>query len=190
MYKIAMPSFLELMGRIFVRDFFGSIAEDVFCNGTENPFSLFCCLRKKPALIGIKCGRRQDRQKETTMPTDIRIIHAHDFIKATLDGQLDLERAKEALLEIASASSALAEYEIILDTRKAESGMSIFDLWYLALELEKFRKTFFRKTAVLCPLEGFDSAEFFALCAKNRNLQIRAFTSFEEAIEWLVANQT
>ena len=124
------------------------------------------------------------------MPTDIRIIHAHDFIKATPEGQLDFERAKEALLEIASASSALADYEIILDTRKAQPIMSVFDLWYLALELQKLGKPFSRKTAVLCPLERFDSAKFFTVCAQNRHLQIRAFTSFEDAIEWLVANQT
>ena len=124
------------------------------------------------------------------MPTDIRIIHAHDFIKATPEGQLDFERAKEALLEIASASSALADYKIILDTRKAQSKMSVLDLWQLALELENLRNAFSRKTAVLCPLERFDSAEFFGLCAQNRHFQIRAFTSFEDAIEWLVANQT
>jgi hypothetical protein len=124
------------------------------------------------------------------MPTDIRIIHTHDFIKATPDGHLDFERAKEVLLEIASASSALADYEIILDTRKAQARISVSDLWHLALELENLRKAFFRKTAVLCPLEEFDSAEFFALCAQNRGYQIRAFTSFEDAIEWLVANQT
>ena len=124
------------------------------------------------------------------MPTDIRIIHAHDFIKATPEGQLDFERAKEALLGIASASSALADYEIILDTRKAQPIMSVFDLWYLALELEKLGEPFSRKTAVLCPLERFDSAKFFAVCAQNRRLQIRAFTSFEDAIEWLTANRT
>jgi hypothetical protein len=124
------------------------------------------------------------------MPTDIRIIHAHDFIKATPDGRLDFERAKEVLLEIVSASSALADYEIIIDTRRVQTRMSVFDLWYLALELENLRKPFSRKTAILCPNEQFDSAEFFALCARNRNLQIRAFTSFEEAIEWLVAKQT
>jgi len=124
------------------------------------------------------------------MPTDIRIIHAHDFIKATLEGQLDFERSKEALLEIAATSSALADYEIILDTRKTQSIMSVIDLWYLALELKKLGEAFSRKTAVLCPLEEFDSAKFFATCAQNRHLQIRAFTSFEDAIEWLVANQT
>jgi hypothetical protein len=129
-------------------------------------------------------------QQEAAMPTNIRIIHAHNFIKTTPEGQLDFEKSKKLLMEIASASARLVDYEIILDTRKAESVMSASQLWFLAAELIKFRKTFSRKTAVLCPLERFDQAEFFALCAKNRGLQVRAFTSFEDAIEWLTANGT
>ena len=61
------------------------------------------------------------------MPTDIRIIHAHEFIKATPGGQLDLENAKKLLMEIASASAPLVDYEIILDTRRAQSGLSVSD---------------------------------------------------------------
>jgi hypothetical protein len=124
------------------------------------------------------------------MPTDIRIIHAHDFIKATPEGHLDLEESKKLLMEIASASAPLLDYEIILDTRKAQTEMSITDLWHLAAELSNLRKAFSRKTAVLCPLERFKYAEFLAVCAQNRGLQVMAFTSFEDAIEWLVANGT
>ena len=93
-------------------------------------------------------------------------------------------------MEIASASAPSVDYEIILDTRKAQSEMSITDLWYLAAELSNLRKAFSRKTAVLCPLERFDHAGFFALCAQNRGFHVSAFTSFEDAIEWLIANGT
>lgn len=124
------------------------------------------------------------------MSTDIRIIHAHEFIKATPGGQLDLENAKKLLMEIASASAPLVDYEIILDTRRAQSGLSVSDLWDLAAELSNLGKVFLRKTAVLCPLEQFDRASFFALCAQNRGFRISAFTSFEDAIEWLISNGT
>jgi hypothetical protein len=124
------------------------------------------------------------------MPTNIRIIHAHDFIKATPEGLLDLEESKKLLMEVASASAPLLDYEIILDTRKAQSEMSVTDLWHLAAELRNLGKAFSRKTAVLCPLERFDYAGFFAVCAQNWGLQVRAFTSFEDAIEWLIKNGT
>ncbi|MGB8213286.1 MAG: hypothetical protein WCE68_06980 [Anaerolineales bacterium] len=119
------------------------------------------------------------------MSTNIKIIHAHDFIRATPEGQLDLEKCKISLAEILSASAPATDYEIILDTRKAQVELSIADLWYLAEELSKLGKPFFRKTAIVCPLEGFDNAGFLALCAQNRGVQVKAFTSFDDAIEWL-----
>ncbi len=120
------------------------------------------------------------------MPTDIKIIHAHDFIKVTPAGQFDFEKSKNILIEIASASVPMVAYDIILDARKAQMEMSVADLWHLAAELDKLRQTFSRKTAVLCPSERFDNAGFFALCAQNRGFNVKPFTSFEDAIEWLI----
>lgn len=120
------------------------------------------------------------------MPTSIRIVHARDFVRATTDGAFDFETAKKLLIEIASATSHLADYEMLLDTRKAQVAMSVTDLWYLATEVVRRREAFSRKTAVLCPVGEFDFAAFFALCAENRGLWIKAFTSFEDAIEWLI----
>jgi len=124
------------------------------------------------------------------MATNIRIIHAHDFIKATPEGTLDLENSKKLLVEIAADSSTSGDHEILLDTRMAQSAMSATDLWYLAAELISFRKALSRKTAVLCPLDRFDHAAFFALCAQNKGFRVRAFTSFEDAMEWLMAKET
>ncbi|HVP78088.1 MAG TPA: hypothetical protein VMV04_09330 [Thermodesulfobacteriota bacterium] len=122
------------------------------------------------------------------MATNIRVIHAHEFIKATPEGHLDLAESTKLLAEIAAVAGTLVDYEILLDTRKAQTSMPAGDLWFLAAELSNLRKAFSGKTAVLCPLEQFDQAAFFALCAQNRDFQIRAFTSFEEAVEWLIAN--
>jgi hypothetical protein len=129
-------------------------------------------------------------QKEAETPTDIRIIHAHDFIKVTTEGQLDLENSRKLLLEVASASAPLVDYGIVVDTRKTMVTMFAVDLWYLAQDLVSVGKTFLHRTAVLCPLERFDDAGFFALCAQNRGLEVRAFASFEDAIEWLIAKRT
>jgi len=120
------------------------------------------------------------------MPTNIRIIHAHDFIIATPEGRLDFERAKELLAQVVSASAPLADYEILVDTRHAHSELTALDLWQLVIEIYNFRQPFARKTAVLCPIERFNNAEFFALCAQNRGFLVNGFTSFEDAIEWLI----
>ena len=52
----------------------------------------------------------------------------------------------------------------------------------------RYRKTFARRTAILCPIERFDHARFFALCAEHRGFNIQAFTSYEEAMEWLLSD--
>ena len=124
------------------------------------------------------------------MPTNIRIIPAHEFIRAVPEGQLDLEKSKELLVEIASASAPAFDYELIIDTRKADTKFSIADLWYLAAELSKPGTPFSQKIAVVCPLEGFDNAGFLALCAQNRGVPVKAFTSFDDAIEWLFEKDT
>ena len=120
------------------------------------------------------------------MATNIRIISARDFVKASPEGQFDFEETKQFLIAVAAASSALNDHEILIDTRNTEANMSASDLWHLAASLEERRRAFGGKTAVLCPTHRFDQAGFFALCAQNRGFRIRAFTSYEEAIEWLM----
>ncbi len=122
------------------------------------------------------------------MPTNIRIIHAHDFIVAAPEGKLDFDKTKELLIEVASATFPLDDYGILVDTRRTQVEIPVVGLWQLAVELSKLHMAFSRKTAVLCPGEHFDHAAFFALCAQNRGFKVNAFTSFEDAIEWLSAS--
>lgn len=123
------------------------------------------------------------------MASNIRIIHARDFVKLTADGWLDLDKSRALLLQVAAASSPLSEYQVILDIRTAQSRMTSVELWELAVELSKLRNTFASRTAVLCSPDRVKSAEFFAICARNMGFGVRAFTSFEEAIEWLVSDE-
>jgi len=120
------------------------------------------------------------------MPTHIKIIHAHEFIKATPEGQLDLNESIKLLIDITYASDSMVDYEIIVDTRKMPTIMSITDLYYLAAELAKFSKHLLHKTAILCPIERLDYAEFFANCSQNRGFHMKVFTSYEGAMEWLL----
>jgi hypothetical protein len=122
------------------------------------------------------------------MPATIKIIHATDFIKATAEGEIDLEESKRLLVEFVSTTN-LVDYELIMDTRKAHSSMSVTNLWYLAAEISKAGKNLPRKTAILCPRERFDHVAFFALCAQNRGFNVRAFTGYEDAMEWLISDK-
>ena len=121
------------------------------------------------------------------MSTNVKVIPARDFIRARPDGHAYLDKAEELLAEIAHAGEGLDDFAILVDTRDISGQLTATELWTLAEKLVKFRHTFARRTAVLCPLEKFDHTRFFALCAENHGFNIRAFTSYEDAMEWLIA---
>jgi hypothetical protein len=123
------------------------------------------------------------------VPTNVKVIHASDFIRARPEGPAYLEDAEQLLRDIAAAGAGLADFEVLVDTRRVTGSLSATDLWTLAEKLVRFRNDFARRTAVLCPLEKFDHSRFFALCAENRGFNICVFTSYEEAMEWLIGGE-
>jgi hypothetical protein len=130
--------------------------------------------------------RRAGGADNQVMATNVRVIHARDFIRARPDGVADVERAERMLAELAAQSAALGEFEILIDTRQVSGSLSAGQLWHLAEKFAQYQRTFARKTAILCPLERFDHARFFSLCAENRGCNVTAFHSYEEAMEWLI----
>ena len=120
------------------------------------------------------------------MPSDIRVIHAREFLRSTEDGRLDLEESKRLLVEIAFASPPSKHYDVIVDTRSAHSEMTVSDLLDLASELHGVRKSFAGKTALVVPRARLNHAEFFAACAEDRGFEVSAFTSMGDAMTWLI----
>ncbi|HZM34147.1 MAG TPA: hypothetical protein VFC18_06575 [Burkholderiales bacterium] len=120
------------------------------------------------------------------MPHSIRVIRAPDFIRARPDGVVDIEAAEKLLADIAATVKDQKDIEILIDTRRAHAELGAADLWFLAERLVRYGGSFARKTAVLCPLERFDRARFFALCAENKGFNVQAFISYEEAMDWLL----
>lgn len=121
------------------------------------------------------------------MARKIRIVNARDLVSAKADGRLNLEEGEQLLREVVGVSDPLEEFDILVDTRDAVSVLSATDLWFLADRLLRHPKTFAGRTAILCPDERFDHAAFFALCAESKGVDVQAFTSYEEAMNWLQA---
>lgn len=94
------------------------------------------------------------------MARNVRIVNCRDFVCAKPDGLLNLEQSEQLLRDVVKASDPLEAFDILVDTRDANS---------------------------VCPDERFDHAAFFALCAENKGLDMQAFTSYEEAMKWLQA---
>lgn len=121
------------------------------------------------------------------MARQLRIVNARDFVSAKPDGVLNLEESEQLLRDVVGLSDPLDDFDILVDTRDAVSVLSATDLWFLADRLVRYPKTFAGRTAILCPTERFDHASFFALCAENKGIDMRAFTSYEDALKWLNA---
>jgi hypothetical protein len=121
------------------------------------------------------------------MPAAVKVIRARDFIRAQADGSFLIEDSLRLLGDIAAAAAGLKEHDVVVDVRQADSPLSAADLWTLAQKLAEYRHVHLRKTAVLCPLERFDKARFFAMCAENQGYRIRAFTDYEAAMEWIIS---
>lgn len=107
------------------------------------------------------------------MPTDIRLIRPHEFLKSTENGLLDLEESKRLLAEIALASPPSKHYDVLVDMRSAHSEMTVSDLLELASGLRRVRTSFAGKTALVVSRERLDHADFFAACAEDRGFEDR-----------------
>ena len=124
------------------------------------------------------------------MPTNVRIIHARDCVRATPEGGVDRAAGQRLLEELVAASRGLAAFDVLLDMRRVQPTLTTADLWFLADHLAGLPELRWRRIAVLPPDGGFDRAAFFAIVASTRGVRIRAFASFEEAIDWLAEGRT
>jgi hypothetical protein len=115
----------------------------------------------------------------------LQVIHAKDFLRMTPEGKIDFEKTRDMLLEAVSVEGLSSELDVLVDFRHVESDLSPTDVWYLAEELSKHDEAFKDQIAILVNPERFDNAKFFELCALNRGLEVAAFSSYEDAINWL-----
>jgi hypothetical protein len=120
------------------------------------------------------------------MPTNIKVFGAKDFLHVTPQGQVHLAKSLRVVEEIAAATANLDDFEVLIDVRRTKGALTPNELWTLAQQLLKHKRTFAHRTAILCPFEKFDRAEFFAMCAEQHGFNIQAFTSYQDAMEWLL----
>lgn len=119
------------------------------------------------------------------MAAKLKIIRARDFMQSTQEGEVDFERSKKILVEVARAKRPPADFDVLIDLRRAQWRLSTTDIYCLAEELSSHGDAFRSKLAILVlPGDTFDQAEFFELCAKNRGFPVDTFTNYEDAILW------
>ncbi len=120
------------------------------------------------------------------MPVNIKVIRPKDFIKTTVTAVLDFAVSKQALLDIASQIDQPGEYEILVDTREAESALSMIDIFELGEALAAHPSLRRSKIAFLKSKKDSQQAELLETVTANRGIRAQVFTDFEEAVTWLV----
>lgn len=129
------------------------------------------------------------------MSYNLHIIRTGDFLQLNGKGGLDLEASKGVLSKLAQACVESRIDSALLDMRNARTNMQINDLFELACAFKEmgFRRQ--HRLAVLYRAAGSDRveffsmspaerAEFFAMCAVDEGWNVRAFDSYEDAMEW------
>jgi DNA polymerase III delta prime subunit len=118
------------------------------------------------------------------MALKLHIIHAKDFVRMTPEDELDFEKSREMLVKAVLSEEMSYELDVLVDFRQVKGKLSTTDIWYLAEELSKHENAFREKIAVLVNPDKFDKARFFELCSLNRGIEVKAFSSYEDAINW------
>jgi hypothetical protein len=123
------------------------------------------------------------------MLSGIKIYKIKDFIRKTETGDIDFERSKKIVRELAMAAGLHTGHNILVDLRETtiSTAASIEDIMKIALEFGSFVSSFKNKIAniVTDDPERMKIASRFKACMDIQGFEYEIFTDYESAIEWL-----
>ena len=123
------------------------------------------------------------------MLSGIKIYKIKDFIRKTETGNIDFERSKKIVKELAMAAGLHMGHNILVDLRETtiSTAASIEDIMKIALEFGNYVSSFKNKIANIVPddPERMKIASRFKACMDIQGFEYEIFTDYESAIEWL-----
>ncbi len=122
------------------------------------------------------------------MDSSTRIYRVDDFIRQNEAGEIDYDRSQVIARRLAVAASYHENHNILIDMRRTTlTGLDFGSLLELAAETAKYRDVFRNRIANLVPNDPdrLRTARDFETCMGLAGFSYRAFTSYEEALEWL-----
>ena len=114
-----------------------------------------------------------------------------DFVRQTENGTLDFDRSLEAVRQLVTAAGHHTDCHLLLDLRDTESTIGPSDYLKLVMEFGAHERRFHNKIAVIIPAraERMEMAHFVQRCMQAEGYEIKVFTSYEYAIDWLAEVQ-
>jgi len=123
------------------------------------------------------------------MLSGIKIYKVNDFIRKTESGNIDLERSRKIVRELAMAAGLHTNHNILIDLRETtvSADASIEDIMKVALEFGSYASSFKNKIANIIPDDPkrMVIANRFKACMDIQGFEYELFTDYESAIEWL-----
>ena len=130
----------------------------------------------------------QDDKIKQVRSARVKIYKMTDWIRLTEAGEIDIDRSKEIIRQLAVAASFHGDHNILVDLRdttlKEESMKNVLEL---ALEIARYKSVFKGKLANLLPDDEkrLLTAKQLKVLMDLEGFQYEIFTSFEDAVEWL-----
>ena len=122
------------------------------------------------------------------MLSGLKIYKVKDFIRKTETGNIDLERSKKIVRELAVAAGSHTDHNILIDLRETTvSAATIEDIMKIALEFGTYVSSFKNKIANIIPddQDRMIIANRLKACMDIQGFEYEIFTDYESAIEWL-----
>jgi hypothetical protein len=127
-----------------------------------------------------------------TMPLELQIIRAQEFVRLGAHGHFDLKVSKAMLANLARACCKRGINQALLDVRALHPGpkpvFSPNDLVALVNTFHEVGFTHKQRLAVLYSSDPHHRARLFSFIATLRGWKVQAFDSYEQAIVWLSAD--
>jgi hypothetical protein len=125
----------------------------------------------------------------STMPVELQIIRASEFVCLDADEQLDFASSKQTLQSLAHACRKRGLDRALLDLRALPvPDKPLFTPTQLAALIGTFREAGFgrqQRLAILYKTDPHGGVRTFAFIGRIQHLQVRAFDEFEAAFHWL-----
>ena len=123
------------------------------------------------------------------MLSGIKIYKVKDFIRKTETGNIDFERSRKIVRELAMVAGLHTDHNILVDLRETtiSTASTIEDIMKIALEFGSYVSSFKNKIANIIPddPERMKIASRFNACMDIQGFEYEIFTDYESAIEWL-----
>ena len=121
------------------------------------------------------------------MSEGYKIYQTKNFIKKIEKGELNIEKFRKMMQELATASAVHENHNLLIDIREITPLKGFGDVLKIILESTKYYKAFSNKIALIVANDPDRIArtKFFKAGLKLGKYQFEYFTDYENALDWL-----